>query len=184
MNMNLNSRVLGALCIIGNAIGILNYARWAVRGNGWDTIDIIASIIMAIGGICAILGLISLRATGTYPVLRILSYVPILGFLFTIASAFNQNSTMGIVALLVQMAGMVIVSILALATKTWMGWRKVAPLLTVLGLPIGWAIQGAVGMSGLANMIMAATWVFLGFAVFSAAQGMPIQRNVVQPARE
>ncbi len=184
MNMNLNTRVFGALCSIGNAIGVANYARWAIRGNGWDTIDIIVSVIMAIGGICGVLGLISLKATGTYPVLRLLSYLPIPGFLFTIASAYGQNTSSNIIAFLVQMAGMVIVGVLALATKTCSGWRKVTPLMTVLAWPMGWFIQSMIGMSGLANLIMAASWVLLGYAVLSGAQGLSVRQNQVQPARE
>jgi hypothetical protein len=181
--MNINTRVFGALCMIGNAIWVADSIRWAVSGSIWDTVDIIVSVIAAIGGICGILGLVALKATGTHPILRLLSYLPVLGFLFTIANASSKDLST-LIGFLVQTAGMVVVGILTLAAKTWSGWRKFTPLLVVLAWPIGWAVQPVFGVSGLANLIIGAAWVLLGYAVQSSAAGRPVRQVASQPVRE
>jgi len=169
--MTMNIRVLGVLCLIGNAIWVLDSIRWFFRGFGWDTLDMLVSIIYAIGSICGILGLIALKATGPHPILRLLSYLPILGFLFSIAVTFgnNQDVVSQLIAFFIQAGGMALVAILTLFTKAWVGWRKLTPLVVVLAWPIGWAVQSPLGNPpGLANLIMAAAWVLLGYAILSS----------------
>jgi hypothetical protein len=169
--MNMNSRVLGILCMIGNGIWFADSLRWVMTHGEWDTLHIIAWDIAAIGGICGVQGLIALKATGQHPVLRLLSYLPILGFLFYIASSFtgNEGDLSSLIAWLIQMAGMLVVSILALATKGW-GWRKVTPLLTILAFPVGAAIVSAFGLAtpGMSPLIQSLAWVFMGYAVFTS----------------
>jgi hypothetical protein len=174
--MTMNIRVLGTLCLIGNGIWVLDSIRWFFRGFGWDTIDVVVSIICAIGSICGILGLIALKATGPHPILRPLSYLPILGFLFTIAITFgnNQDVVSQLIAFFIQAGGMALVTILTLITKSWAGWRKLTPLLTVLAWPIGWAAQSLLGNpAGLGNLIMGAAWVLLGYAILSSPPATP-----------
>jgi hypothetical protein len=179
--MTMNTRVLGTLCLIANAIWVLDSVRWLFRGFGFDRLDTAVGIIAAIGGICGILGLIALKATGALPLIRLLSYLPILGFLFFIAAMLgnSQDGSSQLIAFMIQAGGMLLVGILALASRTWTGWRKFTPLLTVLAWPLGWTVQPLLGNpAGLANLIMGAAWVLLGYAVLSSPPAAPARTAV------
>ncbi len=171
-NININTRVLGMLCVICNSIWLADSLRWIITGGAWDTLHLIAWDIAAIGGICGVLGLLALKATGSHPILRLLSYLPILGFLFYIASSFTakEGDLSGIIAWFLQQGGMLVVAILALSTKGW-GWRKWTPLVTVLAFPIGAMVLGSLGLasSGSSPLVQSAAWVLLGYAVLSSA---------------
>jgi hypothetical protein len=170
--MNMNARVLGMLCVIGNVLWFLDSVRWVVLGGEWDTIHNIAWIIADIGAICGVLGLLALKATGQHPVLRLLTYLPLLGLLFLIAASLvGPNDGAGaLIAWLMVQAAMLLVGILALATKGW-GWRKITPLLTVLMFPVGAFLTTAVGLaapSGGSPLFQSLGWIIMGLAIFTS----------------
>jgi hypothetical protein len=185
--MKMNSRVLGALCLIGNGIWFLDSLGWVITRGEWNTIHQITWDIGAVGGICGILGLITLRATGSNLIIRLLTCLPILGLLLYIISSIVSKEGEVIVPLIawfLQLAGMLLVGILALITRGW-GWRKVTPLLTVLVVPLGMFILGPLHLSGASPTLQGLVWVVLGYAVMSTpaplAANPPVRERVAQP---
>ena len=80
--MNMNTRVLGALCIIGGAAYLITGLRFFVAGGPIeDLLGVVLSSIWALGGICGLLGMLAARVTGTNRVVRALSYLPVAAFL-------------------------------------------------------------------------------------------------------
>jgi len=186
--MKVNNRVLGALCLIGNGIWFIDSLGWVITRGEWNAIHQITWDIGAVGGICGILGLITLRATGSNLMTRLLTCLPILGLLLYIISSIVSKEgdvIFPLIAWAVQLAGMLLVGVLALITKGW-GWRKVTPLLTVLVVPVGMLVLSPLHLSGASPTLQGLVWVVLGYAVMSTpaplAANPSVHEHMTQPA--
>src|SRR5690349_15131127 len=82
----MNTRLLGALCIAGSLVGVADGVRRVAIGathEGMyltlDTLMYLGETVWLAGTLCGLLGLIALRATGTNPIFRVLSWLPVVG---------------------------------------------------------------------------------------------------------
>ena len=170
----MNNRLLGTACILGSAVLLVDTGRHVVLGNEevFDTIGLLTGIIWALGASAALVGLIQLNAVGRSAVVRALAFLPIIGFLLLILANIVQlaglvtteGNTVAGFGWLVQMAGMVVVGILTIAAGNWRGWRRFAPLATIVVVPLSLALGAAID-----NMVLAATLVYIFWMVFGYA---------------
>ena len=172
----MNTRTLGTLCIVGSLIAIVAGIRVSVFGTEpFDTVGIIAGILWYVGGISALVGMIRLNAIGSGTLSRALTFVPMIGFVLLVGLSVLQlagmitaeNAGFG-VAWMVQMVGMVLVGILTFAAKTWRGWRRFAPVLCIVLVPVGFGIGATTDNLVLAATIIYLAWIVLGYAVATA----------------
>ena len=175
--MNINTRVLGTLCIIGGAAYLINGLRFFVAGGPvTGLLEVVLSSIWAVGGICGILGMLAARVTGTNRVARILSYLPVVAFLSALAGnvqrALNpavQFSPFIFFGLLGLVVGMLLVGVLTVLANVWKGWKKVVPFLPAVMPFIGMAIGAAIGIVGGVNVsLVALSWMLLGYSVVTS----------------
>ena len=185
----MNTRLLGSLCIIGSLIAIADGVRNVIIGHQsvagvrhFDTISSTADIVWMLGVLCAVLGLIALKATGTNPIFRFLTYVPAAGAVVQIVAFLLQltgvpsekNWVLGLGTFLL-LGGMLVVGILTLAARTWLGWRRFTPLLIILSLPLVVLVVGVTGLDGWFNIINGAAYLLLGYAVQSSEPVMHLR---------
>lgn len=173
----MNTRFLGAICMIGSIVATSDGLRWAAVGaEDFDTLALVANTLWAIGGICGLLGLIMLNGVGRKTTVRVLVFVPIAGFVLLIVGNVmqlagvvdtNTNTPAGL-GWLFELAGMVLVGILAIAAKTWHDWRRFAPLLCVLGVPASFGVGALTGDLSVGAPLVYLAWVPLGYAVRTA----------------
>jgi len=178
----MNTRLLGRLSIIASAIMMANGVRLVVTGHqdtpgflNLDTISIVVQLVSAIGGLCAVIGLIALKATGRNPIFRWLSYLPavgyaalIVGFLIGLAGVPITKNPIGIFGQLMAQGGMLVLGILVIAAKTWTGWRRFAPLVPTVAVPLGAGLVALTGLDGVFVIIHAIAMVLLGYVVQSS----------------
>lgn len=175
--MNMNTRVLGALCIIGGAAYLINGLRFFVAsGPVTDLLSVVLSSLWAVGGICGILGMLAARVTGSHRLARALSYLPVAAFLSALAGnvqgALNpavQFSPFIFFGLLGLVVGMLLVGVLTILAQVWKGWKKVVPFLPAVMPFIGMAIGAAIGIVGGVNVsLVALSWMLLGYSVVTS----------------
>jgi hypothetical protein len=77
------------------------------------------------------------------------------------------------------MVGMVLVGILAIAAKTWLGWKRFVPLLAVVLAPLSLAIGNMAGSLQLGIIPFYGMWVLLGVLV---ATSEPVRKQQVLAA--
>ncbi len=182
----MNTRFLGTVCMIGSIIATLDGLRWAAVGaKDFDTLALIANTVWGIGGICCLLGLIGLNGVGRKTIVRVLVFVPIVGFVLLIVGnvmqlagvvATDTNTTAGL-GWLFELAGMVLVGILTIAAKTWQGWRRFAPLLCVVAMPVSFGIGALAGDLAVGTPLVYLAWIPLGYAVRTAELGPAIRET-------
>lgn len=179
----MNTRLLGALCIVGSLVGVADGIRQVAIGTthegtfrNVDTLNYLQMVFWLGGTTCAFLGLIALRATGTNPIFRLLAWLPVaagmlqvVGAVLGLAGLSAQQNWPLLVGQLLAMAGTLVVAILVLAARVWRGWRAFTPLLTIITIPLGAAASAvAGGLDGWWIIINAAASVVLGYAVMSS----------------
>ncbi len=179
----MNTRVLGTICSIGALAVLVEGFRPTTIGSSaaqfGDTFTALAYALYGIGGICGIAGLIKRNALGTKATARAMGFLPMIGFAaFVLGDGLRAAGLLppdapiyGMVAgiaWLTMLAGMLVVGILTVAAKSWHGWRRFIPLLTVVMLPIGFGIGALTGMSALGGALFFASWVLLGFVIATA----------------
>jgi hypothetical protein len=172
----MNTRLLGTICIIGSILAVLNAFRVSALGQDFDTIDLIVGSFWAVGGIAALVGMIQLSAVGSNTVVRALAFVPIIGFVLLILANIIQaaglvttdTNTLAGIGWLAQLAGMVLVGILTIAAKSWQGWRRFVPLLTIVLVPVGFGLGSAIDNLSLGAPIVYLAWILLGYVVVTA----------------
>jgi hypothetical protein len=173
----MNTRSLGVLCMVGSGMILLDAARMVALGYDstadFSTLNLVTGTLWAVGGIAGLLGLIHLNVLGSNSVVRALGFIPIIGFgllivanILQMAGVFKtDNNTPAGIGWLVQMAGMVLVGILAIAARVWDGWKRFVPLLAVVLAPLGFALGSMVGDLNLGVMPVYAVWILLGYLV-------------------
>jgi hypothetical protein len=185
----MNLRILGTLGMLGGA-GLLGVelrhliSGVELKGATIDALDEGGYLLWGIGGACAFWAAYRLGVTGTGKWTRLVPFVTMLGFAaMAVGSAMDilrlaspmSNPLVGPAWLLI-LIGTLLAGIFALIARTWVGWRKFAPILCILVVP-AFILLGAL-TGGVANLLFGAAWVVLGYAVFSsdaaAAQGAPV----------
>jgi len=174
------------LCIIGSAIWVLDGVRRAILGGAEpDWIGSLVSVLWAVGGLCGMLGLIALKATGTNTIVKTLSFLPVVGFgLLIVGSVLglaavvssDDNWLIGL-GWLLQMVGVLMVGIFTIAAKTWSGWHKVVPLLCILVVPVGLVVWQVTGVPSLVNVVAGIAWMLLGYVVAVRSSTSPAQTS-------
>lgn len=180
----MNTRLLGTICMIGALVVTLDALRATAMGINIDTIGLITGTLWCIGCIAALIGLIRLNAVGSNTIARALVFLPIIGFvllllgnLLQLGGAFTMdNNPLADFGWLVQLPGMLVVGILVIAAKMWRGWQRFVPLLTIVLVPIGFGVGGAIGSLALGAAIIYASWVLLGFVVATAEPAPTLRR--------
>jgi hypothetical protein len=136
-------------------------------------------MLFGIGGICGIAGLIKLNALGMKATARSMGFLPMIGFAaFILGDGLRAaglttadapiTGVFAAVGWIAMLAGMLVVGILTIAAKSWHGWRRFVPLLTIAILPIGLGIGALSGNETLAGLLLFASWMVLGFVVATA----------------
>ena len=175
----MNTRLFAIICVIGSFVAIADGLRLVGTGHqdisGYrhlDTIQYITQIVWCIGILCGLIGLIRLGATGNKPIFRYLAYLPVLGYVIAIIALFlglggleGPDNPLGAPGQILAMAGMLIVGILVIAAKKWFGWRRFAPMLYILTIPIGAILVILTGLDGVFIMLHALATAVLGYAV-------------------
>ena len=175
----MNLRLLGTLGMIGGA-GLLGVeARHIVsgtdlNGNTIDAVDQAGYLIWGLGSAFAFWALYRIGATGTGRLSRL---VPWVGMLGSAAMAIGSvTEILGLtkvtsdpiiaVAWILILVGTLLAAIFALVARTWAGWRKFAPLVVVLSVPLMLFLSQLIGNP--VFVVFALSWVLLGYAVFSS----------------
>lgn len=176
----MNTRWLGALCIVGSVVIALDNVRTMVMGvplaHDYDTISLIAGTVWAIGVIAGLLGMIRLNAIGSNSLVRALGFIPIIGYgllilanILQMAGLFTTaNNSLAGIGWVVQMVGMLVVGILTIAAKTWRGWRRFVPLLTIVIIPIVFGLGSATGNLPISTLGIYVVYGVLGYAIATA----------------
>lgn len=179
----MNTRLLGLFGIVGSLIQVGDGLRLVVTGHkdipGFrhlDTVQFLTQSLWVLGCLCVMLGLIHLRATGTQPVFRALSWMPVVGYgllfpvlVVSLAGGYESVKGIGAVGQILAQVGTLVVAILVIAAGEWTGWRKFAPLLAVVTIPIGVILVAITELDGAFIMVNAASTAILGYAVVSAS---------------
>lgn len=185
----MNARTLGTIGIVGGLVGMAEGLRQVMLGTqlapglrDLDTITSAAYVIAAVGGICALMGFLALRGTGTKPIFRLLTYLPAVSYiaavimgLATAVGVLTSDAESPIAMLVVFLADLfhpaawVVVAILTIAAREWHGWRRFVPAAIVAAFPLGIVISTATGLVGMFLLFHYAGTVLLGYAVRSAA---------------
>jgi len=190
--MNMNTRVLGTLCIIGGLAYTVTAIYSAIAGRSeslsFDLVGQLLSLAWIVGAICGWLGFILIRGTGNNIAVRFLSFVPIVGLtlvfvisLYALLTGVNPFSMPFVgIGLIVELVGIVLNTIFAIATRALSGWRKFAPLGVLLGVVLGGVISGLTQGAFLGIPLgLGIAYAILGYAVQTAA---PSRQPATQPA--
>jgi hypothetical protein len=187
----MNTRLLGTLGIIGGLAYMVDAVfRTIVPGplTDFDFPGQLLDIVWAAGAICAWLGFIAIRGTGQNIAVRFLSCLPILGLSLVLVIAvyalINRFVPFSIpltgVGLALELVGIVLNTIFAIATRALAGWRKFTPLFVLCGVVLGGLITGLTNGSILGlPLCLGFAYAILGYAVQSAA---PEPKLIRQPA--
>lgn len=179
----MNTRLLGAMSVFGSLVAVAEGARMTLIGTTHegtfrdpDTLNYLAQFAWLGGSLCAMLGLLALRTTGTNPIFRLLSWLPVVGYASGVVGALlglagvpireNLPATAG---QLLAMVGLVVVAILVLAARVWRGWRAFMPLLNVITIPLGSVAYILAGnLDGAWWIVNGLASVLLGYAVLGS----------------
>ena len=179
-------RLGGTLCIVGGAVLLLLGLRFLVEGGAVeDGLTGLMVGIWALGGICGVLGMIALEATGTNPIVRIVSYLPVVAFLVVLlgivypigntANGWNVLIAFGLLGLLV---GLVLNGVFVLRANVWSGWKQIVPFLPAIMPFVGIAIDGLIGTKVGVNVgLIGLSWMLLGYVLtMSPARELAVSR--------
>ena len=173
----MNTRLLGIICIACIAGGII--ASLLGLAFGVSENNVITDGLLVIGALAGLVGMIQANAVGSNPVVRAVAFLPILAMVALIvtgiARLFDPTVPHYAGIYFGLLAGMILVSILTIAAKTWQGWRRFVPLFVlVMFFVINVAVAGDPSpFPGdihpyLRLVTMVAPWALLGYAVATA----------------
>lgn len=187
----MNTRLLGTICMIGAfavlADGFRPSGMGAAEAQFGDRFTALAYAIFGLGGICGIAGLIQLNGLGPKTTARAMGFLPMIGFaafvlgdgLRAVGFLTTDSLVIGVAAAIgwiAMLAGMLVVGILTIAAKSWRGWRRFVPLLTIVMLPVGFGIGALSGNATIGGILFFASWVLLG-GVVATAEPTPTLRQ-------
>ncbi len=186
----MHTRLLGAAGMAGGACLTAIQVRALVTTGAppdpkrFDRVDDTLYLLWSVGAICALWALIGLRATGRNRILRAAPFLAMAGFAAMIVGSLTDlagltepatNLFAGIAWVLI-LLGTLVVAILALAARTWPGWRKFAPLTCILAVPL------VVLVAPVGAPLFGLAWVLLGYAVLTSAAPAAVPRGAPVPA--
>jgi hypothetical protein len=172
----MNTRLLGILCIAGSLVAVVGALLFRLRYDSASTgMGVVVGSLMSLGFIAGLIGLIQLNAVGSNPVARAVAFLPIIGLVLgsvgAVARASGESSSdsilsiVGFVGFFGFLAGLVLVSILTIAAKTWSGWRRFVPLFVTVMFFIGLGFRDNIYLS---HAISVAPMALLGYVVATA----------------
>ena len=179
----MNTRLLGTVCIVGALAVLVDSFRPTGMGapevQFGDRFTALAYVLFGIGGICGIAGLIKLNALGMKATARAMGFLPMIGFAaFILGDGLRAaglttadspiTGVFAAIGWITMLAGMLVVGILTIAAKSWRGWRRFVPLLTIVIMPISLGIGALSGNETIAGVLLFASWMLLGFVVATA----------------
>ena len=186
----MNNQALGTIAMI--CAPALLIEGLLVRGGDNAVITGIASMVFMVGWICSNIGMQRMRATGIggwgHAVLIIQLVGLVLAFLFGFFEAtgllgrddlaFNVMDA----AWPLSMAWMLVVGITAAVAGRMPGWRRFAPLLCGLWLPLGIPLQTVLGEGTGSIMfgVSAVLWLLLGYTVRGGGHTVQAAEPAVQ----
>ena len=179
----MNTRLLGVMMIVGSTLAALNNFR---SDGTFDQISSIALIIWCISVICGLIAMLRLNALGQNPVARAAVFLPILGFATIIVSDTLRlagivplgtpvNNALAAIGWIGILAGMLVVAILTIAAKTWTGWRRFAPLLTIVFIPLALGVGSLIGDMKLSGAVAYLAFILLGVVIATAEPAHELQ---------
>jgi len=185
----MNTRLLGTLCMIGGLAYVVSAIYASITGLENSPSEILLGLAWALGAICGWLGFILIRGTGYNIAVRFLSFIPIVGLtlvfilgLYALFTGADPSDLPSIgVGLVIELTGIVLNTIFAIATRALSGWRKFAPLAVLSGVVLGGVLtalsQGAI--NGI-PLCLGIAYGVLGYAVQTAVFD---PQPLIQPAR-
>lgn len=174
----MNPRYLGILCIAGSLIGAV--AKLVGLASGVpESSNVIAGLLLFIGALAGLVGMIQANAVGSNPVVRAVAFLPVIALVAhlveNIARWFDPTVAYSNIIYFGLFAGMILVSILTIAARTWPGWRRFVPLFVlVMFFVVNVAVAGDPSpfpgdiRPYLGLLTMDAPWALLGYAVATA----------------
>ena len=81
------------------------------------------------------------------------------------------------------MIGLLIVTVLVLIAQRWKGWRRFAPLIALLAVPVGAVLVELTKLDGVFIVLNAAASLLLGYAVWSTTPIAVLQRHAPSVGR-
>jgi len=173
----MNTRLLGILCIAGSLIAVVGALLFRLRYDSAATrMGVVIGTLMSLGIMAGLIGLIQLNAVGSNPVVRAVAFLPIIGLVLItvgavarasgVSSSDSILSIVGFVGFFGFLAGLVLVSILTIAAKTWSGWRRFVPLFITVMFFIGLGFR--VDNIYLSHAVSVAPLALLGYVVATA----------------
>ena len=187
----MNTRLLGTLGMIGGLAYVVMAGFSAIVPISFTDFNFPAQllhIVWAAGAICGWLGFIAIRGTGQNIAVRFLSFLPIVGLslilvaaVYALINRFAPYSVpLGGVGIALELIGIVLNTIFAIATRALTGWRKFAPLFVLCSVVLGGLIMGLTNGSVLGlPLCLGFAYAILGYAVLSAE---PATKLIRQPA--
>jgi hypothetical protein len=180
-------RILGTLCVIGSVLQVMDGIRWATfHITSGDSLSLIIDILFSIGALCALWGLLILEVTGTKRIFQVLTVIPMIGFLANMVNDFQQlakvalpDDPLSIVGGLLSLLGLLVVGILTIAAKRWMGWRRFTPLIVSLAFPLAILVRSMIHTTGTISIFMGSAMVLFGYAVLSSSADEVKTREVM-----
>ena len=146
-----------------------------LNGATLDSIDHGLYFLWGLGELCAFWAIYALGATGQSKVMRAAPFVAMIGFAAMVVGEFLYIAGLELADILVGVAwiaillGSLITAILAVVARTWSGWRKFAPLLCILAVPIALLLPGAWN-----DVLFGLSWMVLGYAVMTSPELKPV----------
>jgi hypothetical protein len=184
----MSTRFLGIAFLVGSLIVMLNgFRASALEIRPFEnTLGAASYFLWGIGGICGILGLMRLNVLGTNTLARAAGLIPLVGFTafvvgegLRLAGFINMENplytTLGSIAWIAILGGMLIVGILTIAVKTWRGWQRFVPLLVPVMAPVGLMISSAIDNPYLGGLLGWAPWILLGLLIATAERSPALQ---------
>jgi hypothetical protein len=182
----MNTRFLGIMFALGALVVGIN----GLRNNDLDILTSVCYVIWGLGGICGMIAMNRLNALGSNAIARAVGFLPVIGFLaFVLGDGLRVlglinigqplYNLLGSIGWIGMLSGMLIVSILTIAAKTWRGWRRFAPLLTIVMIPVAFGIGAAVGALQIAQVIAFVPWLVLGYVIATTEPAPAVQQSVI-----
>jgi hypothetical protein len=188
----MNRRLLGIMMAIGALFVMLNNFRTTAVGIKpfSDSLGSVAYVLWGIGGVCGVIGLIRQNVLGTNALARAVGLLPILGFISFIlgdglkaVGLIHLDDSLYIIlssiAWISMLAGMLVVSILTIAAKTWKGWQRFVPLVAIVMFPIALGIGQTVNNLYAGAFLGDAPWILLGYVIATAEVSPALQQGAM-----
>jgi hypothetical protein len=175
----MNTRLLGTLGMLGSPMLLVEGLLYRFQQRDTDQLIAVLGLLFVGGWICSVLGLRTLKATGTGVLGKAVLVVQLIGLalagLWAIIHIVNPNPDTGNILYAVADAAwplsvifMIVVGIATLIAKRLPGWQRLTPLLCGLALPVAILAGMVAGEQAGAvafGIYTAVAWMLLGYAV-------------------